>query len=126
MLLERRRMRVREIPGTVVELQPETVRPGEWIVVRLVVGEELQRTIRWWKASVVAMAADEEEMVVRESEFAVDPAAEGGPVTELEMTIGAPSEREIAEHGDGEWFVRVMVETERGRLVSGKVGVRVE
>ena len=113
---ERRRMRVREIPGTVVEVRPE----GEWIVVRLVVGEELQRKIRWWKASLVA-ASEDEETVVSEAEFAVDPPAEGEPVTELEMTVGVPSG--IAEQA--EWFVRVMVETDGGRLVSGKVLLRV-
>jgi hypothetical protein len=70
--------------------------------------------VRWWKAELIA-----DDATVTESEFAVDPEAESEPVAELEMVMAVPSVEAR------EWWVVVTVETERGRMESGRVAVGV-
>ena len=110
---EQRRKRARALPGVSVEVWPENVQAGESIVVRLVLSGEVATRVRWWKAELIA-----DDETVSESEFAVDPEAEAEPVAELEMGMAMPR-----MDGVREWWVVVTVETERGRMESGKVFV---
>jgi hypothetical protein len=111
---EQRRKRARLLPGVAVEVWPESVRAGESIVVRLVLSGQAATRVRWWKAELIA-----DDATVTESEFAVDPEAESEPVAELEMVMAVPSVEAR------EWWVVVTVETERGRMESGRVAVGV-
>jgi hypothetical protein len=115
---ERKRKRARPLPGVSVEVWPESVRAGESIAVRLVLSGEVATRVRWWKAALLARV--EEEETVSASEFAVDPEAEAEPVADLEMLLPVPRVDDARE-----WWVVVTVETERGRMESGKVAISV-
>jgi hypothetical protein len=110
---EQRRKRARLLPGVAVEVWPSDARPGDAIVVRLVLSGEVATRVRWWKAELFA-----DEASVNESEFAVDPEAESEPVAELEMALAVPRVEDARA-----WWVVVTVETERGRMESGRVPI---
>lgn len=122
---ERKKQLAHSLPGVAVEFLPEPVRAGEAVVVRLVLSGEVAGRVRWWKASLHAKVLDEHDDerhdAVSASEFVVDPSGEEEPVSELEMVLGVPRVDEARA-----WWVVVTVETERGRMESGKVPLSVE
>ena len=122
---QRKKQSTHSLPGVGVEVVPESVRAGETIAVRLMLSGEVAGRVRWWKAALRAKVVDEHDHESDEalsaSEFVVDPSGEEDPVSELEMVLAVPRVNDARE-----WWVVVTVETERGRMESGRVGVSVE
>ena len=114
-----------EMPEMTVDLLPEILEAGQQFVVVLRVSGDKGRTIRWWRAEMMAAGDEDEPKSVVSAEFAVDPEAESSPVAELQMVLAVPSLNVLREYDAQEWFVRVTVETEHGRMESGRVPVRV-
>jgi len=114
-----------EVPGMRVNVSPEILEPGERVVVTLRVAGDNGRTIRWWSAEVMASLSGDDPKSVVSAEFAVDPEAESSPVAELRMVLEMPNAATLREFGAEEWFVRVTVETDHGRMESGRVPMHV-
>jgi len=122
--LRHRRQTAFEIPEMLVDVSPSELAPNEPFVVRLRIAGDKARTIRWWSAEMMADVAGDDPKTMVSAEFAIDPEADAAPVSELQMLLAAPSASIIAESGAREWWVQVTVETERGRMESGRVKVR--
>lgn len=123
--LRHRGQRAFAIPEMTVEVAPNDLRPGEPFQVTLQVGGDEARTIRWWSAEMMAVVADDDPKPMVKAEFAIDPEAEAAPVSELQMVLEAPGTAALHDaEGEG-WFVQVTVETDRGRMESGRVPVRI-
>jgi hypothetical protein len=120
--LRERQQRAFEIPEMLVDVSPSDLAPNEPFVVRLRIAGDKSRTIRWWSAELMASKGDEPKTMVS-AEFAIDPEAGAAPVSELQMLLAAPGASVIAENDASEWWVQVTVQTERGRMESGRVGV---
>lgn len=73
---------------------------------------------------MASLSGDDPKSVVS-AEFAVDPEAESSPVAELRMVLEMPNAATLREFGAEEWFVRVTVETDHGRMESGRVPMHV-
>src|SRR5664279_4736939 len=123
--LRRRSQRAFEIPEMVVEVSPEYVAAGEQLLVTLRVRGEKATTIRWWSAEIMAEVSGDDPKALVSAEFAVDPEAEIAPISELQMVLAVPSAAAIADSRSREWWVQVTVETDRGRMESGRVAVNV-
>lgn len=122
--LRHRAQRAFEIPEMAVDVVPTELAPGQEFVVSLSVAGDKARTIRWWSSELVADVLDDDPKTMVTAEFAIDPAAENAPVSELRMLLTAPDEYVVRETEAQRWWIRVTVETERGRMESGKVKVR--
>jgi hypothetical protein len=123
--LRQRSQRALEIPEMIVDVTPDELHAGEQFLVALRVDGEKASTIRWWRAELVAEVEGDDPKTIVNAEFAIDPGAEVVPVSELQMVLEAPSAAIIRDANSADWWVRVTVETDRGRMVSGKVGLRV-
>ena len=122
--LRDRTQRTLSTRGMTVDVVPDALRPGEQFLVMLKVEDDKARTIRWWKAEMMAAVPGDDPKTIVSAEFVIDPGAEGAPVAELEMILIAPNANAIGEMGTDDCFVQVTVETERGRMESGRVPVR--
>ena len=112
-----------EIPEMTVDVSPSDLAPGEGFVVTLFVRGEKARTVRWWSAELMAAVTGDDPKTVVTAEFAVEPEAEMAPVSELQMVLIAPSASMLGEVSAREWWVQVTVETDRGRMESGRAPV---
>jgi hypothetical protein len=113
-----------EIPEMTVELLPEALEPGQQFAVMLRVTGDKGRSIRWWSAEMMAAVSGDDPKPVVSAEFAIDPEAESSPVAQLQMVLDVPNASALREFDAKEWFLRVTVETDHGRMESGKVPVR--
>ena len=111
------------IPEMTVDVSPSDLFPDEPFVVTLNVAGDKARSIRWWRAEMIAEVREDVKTIVN-AEFAVDPEAEASPVAELQMILVVPSATVIRETDASAWWVQVTVETERGRMESGRVAVQ--
>jgi hypothetical protein len=123
--LRQRSQRAFEIPDMAVDVSPNDLHPGDQFLVTLKVGGEKARTIRWWSAEMMADVEGDDPRVMVNAEFAIDPEADMSPVSELQMVLEAPSLSAVRDANRSDWWVRVTVETDRGRMESGRVAVRV-
>jgi len=85
----------------------------------------MSKSVRWWGAEMMAGVKGDDPRTVVGAEFAIEPDAEVAPVAELQMILTVPGDSELRSSGAREWWVQVTVETERGRMESGRVPVRV-
>lgn len=111
------------IPDMSVNLLPQTLAPGQQFIVTLQLSADKGRSIRWWRAEMMAGLTGDDPKPVVSAEFAVDPQNESAPVSELQMVLEAPAATVLRELKTEEWFVRVTVESDRGRLESGRVPI---
>ena len=123
--LRQRSQRMFEIAEMGVEVSPEDVVAGEQLLVTLRVVGEKASTVRWWSAEIMADDSENDAKVLASAEFAVDPEAESAPISELQMVLAVPSAAVIGDLRNREWWVQVTVETDRGRMESGRVSVNV-
>jgi hypothetical protein len=121
--LRQRSQRAHAIPEMTVAVTPTELQASQQFLVSLKVDGEKASTVRWWSAELMAEVAGDDPKAIVSAEFAIDPGAEVEPVSELQMVLKTPSAAILRESAD--WWVRVTVETDRGRMVSGKVEVRV-
>lgn len=131
-LLGRQRFRKRtvELRDMTVTVDPTDLRPSQDFVVSLKLSGATAHKIRWWRVELTALVADAgakhpDQEVFAQQEFVVDPEASEGPVNELQMLMRAPSARELGRWIIRGWFVRATVESDHGRMESGRVEVRI-
>lgn len=124
--IRNRAKRAFAIAGMSISVMPPVLRPHEGCLVTLRIEDETAKSIRWWKAELLAEVRDDEPKVVATAEFAVDPAAGDAPVAELQMVLTVPGESTIGDLDARGWFVQATVETGHGRMASGRVGIAVE
>ena len=108
-----------------VEISSSELYPGEAFAVGLRTSGEMAHRVRWWGAELMAGVAGDDPKSVVSAEFVVDPEADEAPVSELQMLLTVPGESELRAVKAREWWVQVTVETQHGRMESGRVGVRV-
>ena len=114
--LRHRSQRAFEIPEMIVDVTPDELHAGEQFLVTLRVDGEKASTIRWWSAELMA------EVEGRRSEDdrqrgVCDRSGRGSvPVSELQMVLETPSAATIRDANSADWWVRVTVETDRGRM----------
>lgn len=125
MTWQQRRQRRLEIPEMTVDVAPSEVHPGEQVLVSLGLGGDKAYSVRWWSAELVGDVVGDDPKAVASGEFAVDPEAEAAPVAELQMVLTVPDAISLQQVRARKWFVQVMVETERGRMESGRVPLTV-
>ncbi len=114
-----------------VVVEPTDLRFRQEFIVSLRLSGDKAATVRWWRVELVGLVAEQEKKsvspeVFAQLEFVVDPAPGEDRVTELRMVMTAPKRKDVAGLNitpDG-WFVRAIVESERGRMESGRVPVR--
>ncbi|WP_148210226.1 hypothetical protein [Candidatus Korobacter versatilis] len=125
MTWQQKRRRVVQIPEMRVELSSRELWAGEAFAVALQTSGEMAKSVRWWSAEMMASVKGDDPRTVVTAEFAVDPEAEAAPVSELQMILTVPGESELRSFAAREWWVQVTVETQRGRMESGRVPVLV-
>jgi hypothetical protein len=111
--------------GMGVSVVPPVLRPHESCLVTLRIEDDAAKSVRWWRAELLAEVPGDEPKVVVTAEFAIDPAAGNAPVAELQMVLTLPGESTIGDVEAQAWFVQATVETERGRMESGRVRVEI-
>jgi hypothetical protein len=111
--------------GMSITVVPPVLYPHESCLVTLLIEDDTAKNIRWWRAELLAEVPGDEPKVVVTAEFAIDPAAGSAPVAELQMVLTLPGESTMGDLDARGWFVQATVETERGRMASGRVGVNV-
>jgi hypothetical protein len=114
-----------------VLVEPVELRFRQEFSVSLRLSGEKAATVRWWRVELVGLVTEPGSKtlspeVFAQLEFVVDPAPGEDRVTELRMVMTAPKRKDVADVNvtqDG-WFVRTIVESDRGRMESGRVPVR--
>ena len=76
--------------------------------------DDTAKSVRWWRAELLAEVPGDEPKIVVTAEFAIDPAAGNAPVAELQMVLTLPGESTIGDVEAQAWFVQATVETEHG------------
>ncbi len=112
-------------PEMTVDVVPAELQAGEQFLVTLNIGGDKARTIRWWSAEMMVEVAGDDPKSLVTAEFAIDPEAETSPIAELQMVLTVPDATAMRAFNSQDLFVQVTVQTERGRMESGKVAVQV-
>ncbi len=110
-------------PEMTVGVVPSVLYPDERCLVTLRIEGDKARTVRWWSAELMIAQTGDEPKVLVSAEFAIDPEAGSAPVSELQMVLVAPGAAALGDTAGNECFVQATVQTDRGRMESGRVPV---